>query len=106
METVLTSVYPTADLYAAPSNLYILAGRTILSLQNDFVYEINDILIDQTPSTAHILYSINSFVMDDKDFADTAEITSEFLNSINASGLPLSYLRLKVSNFFYIMRLS
>jgi hypothetical protein len=92
----LASVYPTTDLYTALKDLDLLSSRAILSPRNNFVYKINNILLDRTPSTTYILYSINSYTLDDEDFADAANITPKFLNSINASGLPLLYLRVKV----------
>lgn len=96
MEAFLQAVYPTHDLAAAPANPDILASRAILSPRNVFVHDINNILLDRTPGTTHPLYAVDSCVMEDEDFVDACDITPEFLNSINASGLPLAHLRLKV----------
>jgi hypothetical protein len=96
IEGFLTSVYPTTDLYTALKDLDLLSSRAILSPRNNFVYKINNVLFNRTPSTAYTLYSINSCTFNDEDFADAADITPKFLNSINASGLPLLYLRVKV----------
>lgn len=104
LPTFVERIYPTADLITAPSDPAFFTGRAILSVHNESVHELNDILLDRMPGTTTIQHSFDSCVMDDDDWAHPDEITPEFLNSIQGSGLPLGHLRLKIGAPIIILR--
>jgi hypothetical protein len=99
MENFLSSVYPAADLCLAPNDpdIVLFSAPGI-----SFVHETNDLLLDRTPGTVHTLYAADGCVVDDEDFADASNVTPEVLDSINASGPPLSHLRVKVKGHFFL----
>ncbi|XP_076902514.1 uncharacterized protein LOC143557290 [Bidens hawaiensis] len=68
-----------------------IASREILSTRNESVDEINDQMIDNFQGEEMVYYSFDEVEDDKNNFYPT-----EFLNSLNVSGLPPHKLRLKI----------
>ena len=78
---------------------------TILSVKNDDVDKINDAILDQfyLDREKHIMLSADSVNLDDNALQNQL-YPIEFLNSLKASGLPLSNLALKAGRLFMLLR--
>jgi hypothetical protein len=78
--------------------------RTILSSRNESVHEVNSIALERFPGEKKVLHSVD-FVQTEQGVDDNElQAPVEFLNSINASGLPLSKLELKIGCPVMILR--
>jgi hypothetical protein len=69
-----------------------ISSRAILSTKNEYVDELNAMLIDQFPGEEKIYYSFDSAVDDPHNY-----YPPEFLNSLTPNGLPPHVLRLKIN---------
>ena len=79
------------------------ADRCILSAWNEDVHFINAQVLDEFPRKERIYHSANWVVSENDD--DISSIYSvKFLNSINASGLPLAKLKLKIGCLVIVLR--
>ncbi|UYV63010.1 hypothetical protein LAZ67_2002837, partial [Cordylochernes scorpioides] len=74
--------------------------RTILAPRHYAVDEINNCIQDMLPGSVTEYNSINTMV----DVDDTVNYPSEFLNSLNPSGLPPHHLRLKNGSHIMLLR--
>ncbi|UYV71003.1 hypothetical protein LAZ67_8001384 [Cordylochernes scorpioides] len=81
-------------------NHRLLCERTILAPRNDAVDEINNCIQDMLPGSVTEYNSFNTMV----DVDDTVNYPSEFLNSLNPSGLPPHHLRLKIGSPIMLLR--
>lgn len=77
-----------------------ISQRSILSLRNDSVDEINEIILEKLPEPLKIYKSIDTTV----DECEATIYPTEFLNSLNHSGIPQYNLKLKVGSMFMLMR--
>ncbi|XP_075104855.1 uncharacterized protein LOC142178935 [Nicotiana tabacum] len=73
--------YP--DLYLTHSNISFITSRAILTTKNDFVDEINDMLIAQFPADEKV-YLATDETIDPKDQSEY----DDFLHALNPPGLP------------------
>ena len=69
-----------------------ISARAILSTKNEYVAELNDMLIDRFPGEEKVYYSFDSVVDDPHN-----HYQPEFLNSLTPNGLPPHILRLKIN---------
>jgi hypothetical protein len=69
-----------------------ISSRAILSTKNEYVDELNAMLIDRFPGEEKIYYSYDSAVDDPHNY-----YPPEFLNSLTPNGLPPHVLRLKIN---------
>ena len=88
IQDLLNTIYPGIDQGNMDDQFFL--ERTILSSKNDTVDQLNQSILDIFPGEQSIHMSM------DKVKSDNAHIYPvEFLNSLNASGLPLARLALK-----------
>src|SRR6266850_1645298 len=71
-----------------------MAHRSILAIRNDQLPEFNDQLLEHLPGEQHTFYGADQAQTDGVE-AGREEITREFLQTIDLSGLPPSILGLK-----------
>nr|GEX56662.1 hypothetical protein [Tanacetum cinerariifolium] len=88
-DDLINAIFPSLETNAHSSE-YIISS-VILSTKNDNVDEINDQLIGRFHREEKIYYSFDKAEDDNNNF-----YPMEFLNSLNVSGLPPHYLRLKI----------
>jgi hypothetical protein len=93
VESLINSVYPGIG-HGDKSAEYFL-DRTILACRNDEVDDINEAVLAKFPGNACTLLSADSVQTQDGAANDYQPYATEYLNSLRASGLPLSKLTLK-----------
>ncbi|KAG5598902.1 hypothetical protein H5410_030272 [Solanum commersonii] len=88
LNILFKAVYP--NLYTSASNIPFITSLTILTTKNDFVVEINDMLIMQSPSNIKV-YILVDETLDPKDQSEY----EDFMHTLNPPGLPPYKLCLK-----------
>ncbi|KAL4590844.1 hypothetical protein LXL04_003787 [Taraxacum kok-saghyz] len=91
------TIFPFLQINGGSSD-YIIS-RAILSTKNENVDEINDQLVDRFIGEQRVYYSFDEAEDDKNNF-----YPMEFLNSLNVSGLPPHYLRLKIGCPIILLR--
>ncbi|XP_071932938.1 uncharacterized protein [Coffea arabica] len=88
VETLVNMVFP--DMETFNSDLSSIVNRAILMRRNDFVHEINDMLINKFPSPQKTYLSFDEAL----DTSHQLE-NQDFLNTLTPKGLPSHELKLK-----------
>ncbi|KAL4573550.1 hypothetical protein LXL04_020360 [Taraxacum kok-saghyz] len=96
-DDLIDAIFPSLQINGGSSD-YIIS-RAILSTKNENVDEINDQLIDRFIGEQRVYYSFDEAEDDKNNF-----YPMEFLNSLNVSGLPPHYLRLKIGCPIILLR--
>ncbi|KAI3709788.1 hypothetical protein L2E82_39554 [Cichorium intybus] len=96
-DELINAVFPSLEINGDSSD-YIIS-RAILSTKNEHVDEINDLLIDRFHGEEKVYYSFDEAEDDKNNF-----YPMEFLNTLNVSGLPPHYLRLKIGCPIILLR--
>ncbi|KAL4583062.1 hypothetical protein LXL04_007626 [Taraxacum kok-saghyz] len=96
-DDLIDAIFPSFQINGGSSD-YIIS-RAILSTKNENVDEINDQLIDRFIGEQRVYYSFDEAEDDKNNF-----YPMEFLNSLNVSGLPPHYLRLKIGCPIILLR--
>src|SRR5258708_39030682 len=95
LEDLIRVIYPNISSLNLPDQYF--SEHIILAPCNPDVHSINEHILGKYPGEEKIHYSADS--AEDEEGADHPEpIPVEYLNYINASGLPLSKLVLKVAS--------
>lgn len=82
-----------------------LKSRAILASRNDEVDDINDQILEAQPGVAKVYYSADTKVaISDEGALDDCLYTTEFLNSLQCSGLPSHCLKLKIGSPIMLLR--
>jgi hypothetical protein len=93
LEALIDATYPGIEQPNHPDQYYL--DRTILSCTNDNVDVINSALLNRFPGEQHIFHSADSTSFTEQQLNNYQPYPTEYLNSLKASGLPLSRLALK-----------
>jgi hypothetical protein len=93
LEALIDATYPGIEQPNHPVQYYL--DRTILSCTNDNVDVINSALLDRFPGQQRIFHSADSTPFTEQQLNNYQPYPTEYLNSLKASGLPLSRLALK-----------
>jgi hypothetical protein len=94
VESLVQEIYSGIDQEPLPPDHYF-AERAILSAKNADVDELNRLILEKFPGIARVHNSADSIIRVEGDPTELLYPT-EYLNSINASGLALAKLELKV----------
>ena len=94
LDSLIATLYPGISDDTLPSDQYF-TDRCILSAQNEDVHSINAQVLNTFPGEERI-YQSADWVASENDDDISSIYPVEFLNSINASGLPLAKLKLKI----------
>jgi len=94
LERLIGETYPGIHL-ANRTNQYFLE-RTILCCKNDDVDDINKTILEKMPGREKVLQSADSVDVANRNQDGYQSYATEYLNSLTASGLPLSKLSLKI----------
>ena len=90
---IIDHIYPGV---VAPQSDGYFSDHTMLSARNDDMDEINQLVLSKLPAQRKIYQSADSAeVHHDSESDEPLQYPPEYLNSINASGLPLAKLSLK-----------
>ena len=98
MSELISRVYP--DLLSNFRNMTWLSERCILAPLNKTIHAINTALVEQLPGDCVEYRSLDSV----PDESKAVQFPTEFLNSLEVSGLPLHLLLLKVAAPIIILR--
>jgi len=102
VESLIQEIYPGIRHAPLPGD-HFFAERAILAPHNAGVDELNRLILAQFPGQAQVFHSADSIVRDEGEREELLYPT-EYLNSINASGLPLAELELKVGCPVMVLR--
>ena len=91
---LIRSLYGLTPLLAPPAPQYFYE-RVLLAPLNDDVQKLNSEIIHLFPGEMHVYSSADTQVVELGTQQSPNIIPVEFLNSLNASGLPLTNLKLK-----------
>ena len=92
MGTLVDQIYPGIG-HGEKDDQYFL-DRNILSCTNDNVMDLNKELLSRYPGEEHVLLSVDS--VEDQGLIQYQPYTTEYLNSLVSSSLPLAHLKLKI----------
>ena len=81
LNKLIDNVFSKLETYA--ENIDLMANRVILTPRNDYVDDVNNILVDRFPGDPMIYYSCDEYI--DKDRNDVQE---DFLNNLVPNGFP------------------
>jgi len=102
LDSLIDTIYPGISDDSLPLDQYF-ANCCILSARNEDVHSINAQVLDKFPGEERIYQSADGVVSEnDNDISSMYPV--EFLNSINASGLPLAKLKLKIGCPVIVLR--
>ncbi|KAK9148526.1 hypothetical protein Scep_007283 [Stephania cephalantha] len=88
LEKLITAVYPNLNKYTA--EIDAMSSRAILTTKNEFVDEVNSLLIQRFPGEVVRYYNFDEILNE-----NTSLVNLEFLNSLSLSGFPPHDLMLK-----------
>ncbi len=94
MDNLISHTYPDIHLGNKPNQYFL--DRTILCCKNDEVDGINKTILDMLPGREKVLNSADSIDLANEAQDGYQPYPMEYLNSLTASGLPLSKLALKI----------
>jgi ATP-dependent DNA helicase PIF1 len=105
VDCLIETIYPMLQTLnpGDPMNDKYFSARTILSARNNEVDDLNLKLLNDFPGEIKEFYSADT-VVDGTDDGDLNMYPTEYLNSINMSGLPLATLKLKIGVPVMVMR--
>lgn len=103
-EHLINAVYPGIGvLDTSDNNDEYFLERTILTGRNDDMEEMNKQILDRIPGESRIYRSADS-VQTEQGVDGTYNYPTEYLNSINVSGMPLHRLELKIGVPIMVLR--
>ena len=94
LERLIDETYPDIHLANRPDQYFL--ERTILCCKNDDVDSINKTILEKMPGQEKVLPSADSVEVANQNQDGYQPYPVEYLNSLTASGLPLSKLSLKI----------
>ena len=100
VKSLIDSIYPAIEVPGTANDQYLLE-RTILCPRNEEVNLINSDILDRFPGEPKTYLSADTI---DMEGGDNSALPIEFLNSINAGGLPLHKVELKESVPIMLLR--
>src|SRR5882757_7685214 len=102
MESLISSIYPGIEQGNHPDQYFL--DRTILSCTNNNVDGINSTLLTSLPGAEQVFNSADTVSFKDQELNNYQPYPTEYLNSLRASGLPLSWLALKTGCPLMLLR--
>ncbi|KAL2998095.1 hypothetical protein AAZX31_09G078200 [Glycine max] len=103
IDAIVRSTFP--NLYQHHSNPEFFKCRAILASTNETVEEVNDYILSLIPGE-HMEYLSSDCINKSKSIKSWhfQSITTEFLNSLNTSGLPNHCIKLKIGSPIMLLR--
>ncbi|RZB57663.1 ATP-dependent DNA helicase PIF1 [Glycine soja] len=103
IDAIVKSTFP--DLYQHHSNPEFFKSRAILASTNETVEKVNDYILSLIPGEQ--MEYLSSDYIEKSETIDSwhfQSITTEFLNSLNTSGLPNHRIKLKIGSPIMLLR--
>ncbi|KAG4990661.1 hypothetical protein JHK87_024118 [Glycine soja] len=103
IDAIVRSTFP--DLYQHHNNPEFFKCRAILASTNETIEEVNDYILCMIPGE-HMEYLSSDYIEKSEtiDSWHFQSITTEFLNSLNISGLPNHCIKLKIGSPIMLLR--
>lgn len=98
MKELIENIYP--NISTNYKNKAWISERVIITLRNDSVDAINEHILEQLPGKSRTYESIDTTVNED----EATLYPTEFLNSLDHSGIPQHSLTLKIGALIILMR--
>ena len=96
IESLIDALYPgIAQINPVQDNDDYFQEHTILSARNDDVDSVNQSVLEKFPGHEFTSFSVDTMQNEQGVDVSNQQYPTEFLNSINASGMPLAKLHLK-----------
>lgn len=92
-ESLINHIYPNIENVIPPPQYFL--DRIILAPRNTDVDNLNDVILNRFPGLESIFYSADSIENEPGIESDIEPVPIEFLQSVNASGLPPGQLKVK-----------
>ena len=92
-DDLINHIYPDIDKLVPPPSYFL--DRIILAPRNANVADLNSAILNRFPGPESIYYSADSVETEPGTNLEPKDIPVEYLQSINASGLPSRELHLK-----------
>ena len=93
-------IFPPQLMNQVLENSEIFSKRAILTMHNDTVAALNDMILNSLPEDAHIMMFVNSVI----DEFRIDEIFIEHLRTLETFSLPSAILRLKIGALVMLLR--
>jgi ATP-dependent exoDNAse (exonuclease V) alpha subunit len=101
---LIDSVYDSQSYAAGPPPPDYFKERAILAARNSDVWALNQKILARLPGEEHTCWSADSYSMDCPTEQQNNDLPVEYLHSLNASGLPIAELRLKLGCPIILLR--
>ena len=101
---LITSVYGSMSDHAQVPPPHFFAERAILAARNDDIRSLNSTILDHLPGDERTYLSADSYSVENPTADEHHNIPLEFLHTLNASGLPIAKLHLKVGCPIILLR--
>jgi hypothetical protein len=93
---LITSVYDNLNDHGSVPPAPFFHDRAILAPRNDDICSLNSTILTRLPGVKRIYNSADSYSIKSPGRDDNPNIPVEFLHTLNASGLPVAKLHLKI----------
>jgi hypothetical protein len=101
---LIQSVYDSMTDHSRVPPPDYFRDRAILAARNDDVRSLNSTILNHLTGNERMYCSADSYSIESPTEHENNNIPIEFLNSLNASGLPIAHLRLKIGCPIIILR--
>ena len=101
---LIASIYGSMSDHSQVPPPHFFQERIILAARNDDIRNLNSTILACIPGEERTYFSADSYSIEGPTRHENLNILLEFLNSLNASGLPISQLRLKVGSPVILLR--
>ena len=103
-DDLIKSVYGSLSHQSTTPAPDFFAKRAILAARNADVHKLNSTILDTIPGDVQTFTSADSYSIDSPTPHENNNIPLEFLHTLNASGLPVAHLSLKLGCPIIILR--
>ena len=103
-ENLIASVYGSFSGCRTPPSPEFFAQRAILAPRNDEVRNLNASILNLLPGETCSFDSADSCSLEPASSQDFNNVPVEFLHTLNASGLPIAHLQLKIGCPIILLR--
>ena len=103
-QSLITNIYGALIICHTPPSADFFAERAILAPRNDEVRSLNSSILKFLPGQTRIYDSADSYSIEHSSSQPYNNLPVEFLHTLNASGLPVAHLELKIGCPIILLR--
>jgi hypothetical protein len=101
---LIENVYGSMSLRTQTPSPHFFRERAILSARNDDVRNLNTSILDRFTGEEQMYFSADTYSIESPEAHDNYNLPLEFLHTLNASGLPIAELCLKLGSPIILLR--